>query len=130
MGKTYVIKWPDGTHSLCIAPSLDIALDLADIESDPGITSIFECKVDHVGEFYMPLEDDNFLDRPGETISVPLPSQDIGKVIPRRLFGDMKEAWEKHAREEKELEDELKEIRRKRDDKAVKSSDLGQDADR
>ena len=103
MSKTYLMRWPDGTHAICIADNPRQAQLLADEESDPGIVSVFEC-VKENGEFYFPVMDDEEAVKPGGKPMIGVPNN-VGKLRPKILNSGGKRVWENQLREMRELDE-------------------------
>lgn len=93
--RTYLVGWPNGTWSVLgfsSKPSDDELTFSIDAIGDPSIASVFRVKRDGCGDFAF-----DFPRTPKDESAKPeLPACAYGDLVPVRLYGDLKAAWEKH----------------------------------
>jgi hypothetical protein len=94
----YLVGWPNGTWSVLgfkgVPSDSDMTFSI-DAIGDPSVASIFKIKRDGCGDFAF-----DFPRTPKSPDEKPeLPDSFDSDLIPVRLYGDLKEAWEARQKE-------------------------------
>lgn len=91
----YLVGWPNGTWSVLgfgTVPEDDEFTMTLDAIGDPSVASVFKVKTDALGDFMFDFPSPQLND--GEKPSLPF-GFGCGDIVPIKLYGDLKDEWEK-----------------------------------